>query len=46
MARSDCGIWIVRDGMSHAVHRDTRGVKLEAGDEIHLGQAVAIFELG
>ena len=36
----ECGIWIVRDGMSQEVHRDSRGAKLEHGDEIHLGQAV------
>ena len=29
-----CGIWIVRDGISREVHRDTRGAKLEAGDAI------------
>jgi len=40
----DCGTWIVRDGMSHEVHRDARGTKLEAGDEIHLGKAVIMFE--
>jgi hypothetical protein len=40
----ECGTWIVRDGMSHEVHRDSRGVKLEPGDEIHFGRAVVIFE--
>jgi hypothetical protein len=40
----ECGIWIVRDGMSQEVHRDSRGVKLERGDEIHLGRAVLDFE--
>jgi uncharacterized Zn ribbon protein len=38
-----CGIWIVRDGLGQEVHRDTRGVKLENGDEIHLGKAVVEF---
>jgi hypothetical protein len=42
----ECGIWIVRDGMSQEVHRDTRGAKLEQGDEIHLGEAVVVFEVG
>ena len=42
----ECGIWIVRDGMSQEVHRDSRGVKLEPGDEIHLGSAVVEFEVG
>jgi hypothetical protein len=39
----DCGAWIVRDGMSHEVHRNSRGTKLEPGDEIHLGKAVVVF---
>jgi hypothetical protein len=44
-ARSgECGVWIVRDGMSMEVHRDTRGARLDAGDEIHLGKAVVVFE--
>ena len=41
----ECGIWIVRDGMSQEVHRDSRGARLEHGDEIHLGSAVVIFEV-
>lgn len=41
----ECGAWIVRDGMSQEVHRTSRGVKLEPGDEIHLGRAVMIFEM-
>jgi FHA domain-containing protein len=40
----ECGTWIVRDGMSQEVHRDSRGVKLEPGDEIHFGSAVVEFE--
>jgi pSer/pThr/pTyr-binding forkhead associated (FHA) protein len=43
--KGECGTWIVRDGMSQEVHRTSRGVKLEPGDEIHFGKAVAIFEL-
>jgi hypothetical protein len=39
------GIWIVRDGISREVHRDTRGAKLEARDEIHFGRAVVLLEL-
>jgi hypothetical protein len=38
--------WIIRDGMSQEVHRNGRGVKLQDGDEIHLGRAVLQFELG
>ena len=37
---NNCGLWIVRDGMGQEVHRDTRGTRLESGDEIHLGLAV------
>jgi hypothetical protein len=40
----ECGVWIVRDGMSQEVHRDSRGAKLLPGDEIHFGRAVVIFE--
>ncbi len=40
----ECGLWIVRDGMSQEVHRDSRGAKLEPGDEIHFGSAVVTFE--
>src|SRR5689334_16519444 len=41
---AECGIWIVRDGMSREVHRDSRGARLEAGDEIHFGRAVVVYE--
>jgi hypothetical protein len=41
---TDCGTRIVRDGVSREVPRDTRGTRLEDGDEIHLGRAVLIFE--
>lgn len=40
----ECGVWIVRDGMSQEVHRDSRGAKLLPGDEIHFGRAVVVFE--
>jgi hypothetical protein len=42
-AGGECATWIVRDGMSQAVHRDARGTKLEHGDEIHFGAAVVRF---
>jgi len=42
---AECGTWIVRDGLSREVHRDSRGVRLESGDEIHFGRAVVEFEL-
>jgi len=42
---AECGTWIVRDGMSQEVRRGARGVKLEPGDEIHFGRAVAVFEV-
>jgi len=44
-AGSNCATWIVRDGMSQPVHRNTRGVRLEDGDEIHFGQAVVRFRV-
>jgi len=40
-----CGTWIVRDGLSQEVHRTARGTKLESGDEIHFGKAVARFQI-
>ena len=42
---ADCGTRIVRHGVSLEVHRDTRGTRLEPGDEIHLGCAIVIFEV-
>jgi hypothetical protein len=42
---SNCGLWIVRDGMGQEVHRDTRGTRLLPGDEIHLGKAVLKFQM-
>ncbi len=39
----NCGIWIVRAGLSQAVHRGARGTVLQSGDEIHLGSAVMRF---
>jgi hypothetical protein len=41
----DCGLWIIRDGLSQEVHRNARGVKLEPGDEIQLGRAVVKFQI-
>jgi len=43
---SNCGIWIVREGMSQAVHRGARGALLRSGDEIHLGRTILRFEAG
>jgi pSer/pThr/pTyr-binding forkhead associated (FHA) protein len=40
---ANCGLWILRDGLSQAVHRDARGVRLRSGDEIHFGSAVVRF---
>jgi hypothetical protein len=42
---AECGVWIVRDGMSQEVHRTARGTKLEPGDEIRFGRAVVMFEV-
>lgn len=41
---ANCGLWIVRDGLSQPVHRGTRGTALKSGDEIHLGSAVLRFQ--
>jgi hypothetical protein len=41
---ANCGIWIVRDNQSQAVHRGARGTLLKQGDEIHLGSAVLRFQ--
>lgn len=42
---SNCALWIVRDGLSCPVHRNSRGTLLQAGDEIHVGTAVIRFSL-
>jgi len=44
-AEENCGIWIVRDGLSQPVHRHTRGVALQNGDEIHFGRAIVQFQI-
>jgi hypothetical protein len=44
-AKGNCGLWIIRDGLSQEVHRNPRGAKLQPGDEIQLGQAVIKFQL-
>jgi len=31
--------------MSQEVHRNSRGARLERGDEIHFGRAVVVFEI-
>ena len=40
-----CNVWIIREGASQEVHRNTRGVKLRDGDELHLGRAILQFRL-
>jgi hypothetical protein len=40
---SNCALWIVRDSLSHPVHRGSRGALLQAGDEIHVGSAILRF---
>ena len=40
-----CSIWIVREGLSQEVHHNARGVKLQDGDEIHLGRAILQFRV-
>lgn len=41
---ANCGLWIVRDGLSQPVHRGGRGAVLKPEDEIHLGTAVVRFQ--
>ena len=43
---ANCGLWIVREGLSQPVHRNARGTVLQSGDEIHLGRTVIRFEAG
>lgn len=40
-----CGVYLVRGGVSQAVHRGGHGSVLRAGDEIHLAQAVLRFDM-
>jgi len=40
---ANCGLWILRDGLSQPVHRGERGLALQPGDEIHAGRAVIKF---
>jgi pSer/pThr/pTyr-binding forkhead associated (FHA) protein len=40
---NNCGLWIVRDGLSFPVHRNSRGTLLEEGDEIYVGNAALRF---
>jgi pSer/pThr/pTyr-binding forkhead associated (FHA) protein len=42
----NCGLWIVRGGLSQPVHRNARGTVLQPNDEIHLGRTVVRFESG
>ena len=42
----NCGLWIIRAGLSQPVHRNARGTVLQPGDEIHLGRTVVRFEAG
>lgn len=42
-AVANCGLWIIREGLSQPVHRNTRGSVLKPGDEIHLGRAILLF---
>lgn len=40
---ANCGMWIVRDGLSQPVQHSSRGALLQSGDEIHLGSAILRF---
>jgi len=39
-SNGNCGLWVIRDGLSMEVHKGTKGFPLQPGDEIHLGRAV------
>ncbi len=39
----NCGLWILRNGLSQPVHRGGRGLALQPGDEIHVGRAILKF---
>ena len=41
----NCGVYLIRAGVSQPVHRGGHGVVLKPGDEIHLAQAVLRYEL-
>lgn len=41
----NCGLWVIRDGLSQEVHRTSKGFRLQANDEIHFGRAVVRFVL-
>ena len=40
-----CGLYLLRAGVSQPIHRGGHGLLLQSGDEIHLGQAVLVFHL-
>ena len=40
-----CGLWIVRDGLSLPVHKSPRGTLLQSGDEIYIGTAMLRFSV-
>ena len=40
----NCAVYLVRGGISQAVHRGRHGTILQPGDEIHLAQAMLRFE--
>lgn len=40
----NCGVYLVRHGVSHAIHRGGHGSVLQPGDEIHLARAILRFE--
>lgn len=42
---ANCGLWIIRDGLSQPVHRSARGTLLKSGDEVHLGTAALRFQM-
>ncbi len=41
----NCGVYVVRAGVSQPVHRGGHGALLQDGDDIHLGQAILRFQM-
>lgn len=42
---ANCGVYLVRAGVSQPIHRGGHGALLQPGDEIHLAEAVLRFQL-
>ena len=43
--QANCGTYIIRNSVTHAVHRNSRGTVLVSGDQIQLGQALLRYKV-